>query len=199
MTSSPPRSSGLYQVRPAVPKDLQPLADVLTQSFYPPTQWRYWLYPLLYFSIYEDLKQRLQNPPQIYGCLAAVTAAGSEEKVVGTVEITLRRYAPWVWYRPRQLYLSNLAVRESARQQGVARQLLEACDRWAMAWGFQELYLHVMEDNPRARRVYHQAGYRLCHIEPDPLAWLMGPWLPPSPRRLLLRKSLIPGHPPSVP
>ena len=192
MTSSPPRSSGIYQVRPAVPRDLQPLADVLTQSFYPPTQLRYWLYPLLYFSIYEDLKQRLHHPHQPYRCLASVMAAKGEEVVVGTVEMTLRRYAPWAWYRPRQLYLSNLAVRESARRQGVARQLLEACDRAAIAWGFHTLYLHVMEDNPRARSVYHEAGYRLCRIEPDPLAWLMGPWLAPTPRRLLLRKVLAP-------
>lgn len=171
----------------ASPQDLPQLADILTSSFYPPTYWRYWVYPLLRFSIYEDLKQRLQAAPAHYTCLAAIApvAPTPQSGLVGTVEVSLRRYSLWSTHRPRHLYLSNLAVREAARRQGIARQLLLACEQTAQSWGFGELYLHVMEDNLRARQVYQQAGYHLYRTEVTLFSLLSG-----QPRRLLLRKVL---------
>jgi ribosomal protein S18 acetylase RimI-like enzyme len=164
---------------------LHQLADILTSSFYPPTSWRQWAYPLLRFSIYEDLKQRFRTATRHYTCLAVVKGQGNTKTdwLVGTVEMSPRRSPLWPPRRPHQLYLANLAVRESARRQGVARQLLLSCEQTAHQWGFRELYLHVMEDNDRARRVYHQAGFKVHRTE-DTLLSLMGL----QPRKLLLRK-----------
>ncbi len=187
MLSFPSLSQSPYKVRVAAAQDLHQLADILTRSFYPPTSWRQWAFPFLRFSIYEDLKQRLNAATAHHACLAAVIIGPTttSEWLVGTVEVAPRRYPLWVNRQPRQLYLSNLAVRENARRQGVARHLLAACEETAHTWGFRELYLHVMEDNVSARRLYRQAGYQIQYAETTLLS-LLGA----RPRRLLLRKSL---------
>jgi ribosomal protein S18 acetylase RimI-like enzyme len=184
------------RVRSASTQDLNQLADVLTSSFYPPTGWRRWVYPVLRLGIYEDLRQRFQTAPFNYVCLAAFVgdAQPDRELLVGTVEISSRR-SGLLWASPGhpQLYLSNLAVRESCRRQGVARSLLQASEQTALAWGFQELYLHVMENNVKARRLYQQAGYQLHRTETTLLSLLGG-----QPRRLLLQKPLVrPSAPPN--
>jgi GNAT superfamily N-acetyltransferase len=179
-------NSSSYQVRSASASDLNQLADILTSSFYPPSGWLQWVYPLMRLSIYEDLKQRLHTPPTHYACLAAVNGSNPTVRndwLVGTVEIAPRRYPFWETRRPAHLYLANLAVRESARRQGVARHLLRACEHTAHSWGFRELYLHVMEDNARARQVYYQAGFRVHQAESTLLSHLGL-----QPRRLLMRK-----------
>lgn len=176
-----------YRVRSAGPRDLNQLADILTSSFYPPLGWRRWIYPVLRFGIYEDLKQRFQSAPSYYACLTAVVSSGQsqEDWLVGTVEIAPRRRGVWSIGNPRQLYLSNLAVRQRYRRRGVAAQLLQACEQTAQSWGFRELYLHVMEDNARARQVYHRAGYETYRAEVT-LMSLVGA----HPKKLLLRKVL---------
>ncbi|MDA0673940.1 MAG: GNAT family N-acetyltransferase [Cyanobacteria bacterium] len=188
MVSSPSLNPSPYRVRSAAPEDLHQLADILTSSFYPPTGWRQWAYPLLRLSIYEDLKQRLRTAPNHYACLAVVNGTApkaSHDWLVGTVEMSSRRYPFWMNRRSRHVYLANLAVRTSARRQGVARHLLTACEQTARSWGFRELYLHVMEDNARAQRVYQQAGFQVYQTE-DTLLSFMGI----QPRRLLMRKIL---------
>lgn len=180
-------------VRPAAAQDLHQLAEVLTSSFYPPLGWWRWLYPALRFGIYEDLKQRLQGGATHYTCLAAIAdkTDSAEEWVVGTVEISCRHRNPWLMTSRKHLYLSNLAVRANCRRQGIARQLLQGCEQRARQWGFHEIYLHVMEDNARARHLYQSMGYHVHRVEIT--LWSL---LVPRPRRLLLRK-VIPQAAPS--
>lgn len=176
-------------IRPAQISDLQQLAEVLASSFYPPLGWRRWVYPVLRFGIYEDLKQRLQTPQKHYQCLAAI-APGSPydpEWVVGTVEISCRRHHLWVFSPPQQMYLSNLAVREGCRRRGVARKLLTASEQLALEWGFRELYLHVMADNRRARQLYQQMGYQVQQVETTLLSLVNA-----RPQRLLMKKVVSP-------
>lgn len=177
------------RVRPAGFADLQQVADVLASSFYPPLGWQRWLYPLFRFSIYEDLKQRLQGNHKHYQCLTAIAPDRKSQKsvVVGTVEISCRQPSLWTLNRPQQVYLSNLAVQEGCRRQGIARKLLEAAEQLSLDWGFRELYLHVMADNTRARLLYKNMGYQLQQVEPTLFSLLN---LQPS--RLLLKKSLHP-------
>lgn len=177
------------RVRPAGMTDLQQVADVLASSFYPPLGWQRWLYPLFRFSIYEDLKQRLQGEHRHYQCLTAIAPVRNTHKtvVVGTVEISCRQPSLWMLNRPHQVYLSNLAVQEGCRRQGVARKLLEAAEQLSLEWGFRELYLHVMANNIRARLLYENMGYQLQQVEPTLFSLLN---LQPS--RLLLKKVLSP-------
>jgi ribosomal protein S18 acetylase RimI-like enzyme len=107
------------------------------------------------------------------------------DSLLGTVEISVKSpplFQPWT---AKYLYLSNLAVQEAYRRQGVALQLLQTCERIARDWGFRDLYLHVLENNHRAKRLYWKAGYRLQRIEINPLTVMLG-----QPRQLFLRKQL---------
>lgn len=190
--SLPVSSSPVFcHIRPANGDDLHQLAHVLVSSFYPPLGWRRWLYPIMRFGIYEDLKQRLQAAQRHYRCLAAIAPGLGKhpDRVIGTVEISCRRHRLWTLHQPQHLYLSNLAVQEDWRRRGVARQLLAASEKQACHWGFQELYLHVMEDNIRACRLYQQMGY---HVQEAETTWLS--LLNAQPQRLLLKKVISP-HP----
>jgi len=100
-------------------------------------------------------------------------AAAGSERLVGTVELSVKTGSPFLRRSP-YLYLSNLAVLEEYRQQGVAQQLLRVCERVALDWGYQDLYLHVLENNARARRLYTKAGYQLERIETSITSVLFG-------------------------
>ncbi|HEY9734689.1 MAG TPA: GNAT family N-acetyltransferase [Trichocoleus sp.] len=171
--------------------DLAQLSEVLASSFYTRTGITGWLYPLLKLGISEDLRQRLRSQPPHYVCLAAIeqnlpaalAAKVYTDCVAGTIELSQRQGLPWQPIKTRYLYLSNLAVHADFRRRGVALQLLKACERVALDWGFSDLYLHVMEDNLQARPLYCKAGYRLVQVNELP-------WLRYAPRRLLMHKPL---------
>ena len=186
-----------YTIRVAGLNDLEQLADVLAASFYSQIGWRRWIHPLLKMGIYEDLKQRLRSRSANYICLTAISDSppsvsygfadlSDDDSIVGTVELS-NRTSLWRIRHPRQLYLSNLAVHVDCRRRGIAQQLLKACEQVAYEWGFQELSLHVMENNIEARRLYQKTGYRLYQPEYSLAAWLWG-----KPKRLLMLKKLTP-------
>jgi ribosomal protein S18 acetylase RimI-like enzyme len=107
------------------------------------------------------------------------------DQAIGTVEVSVKTPPPWQSPHTRYVYLSNLAVHTDYRRQGVAQQLLQISERVALDWGFQALYLHVLEDNYAARRLYLRAGYQLVRVETSLVSWLIG-----RPRQLFLYKHL---------
>lgn len=196
-----------FLIRTVRQADLTILAEVLASSFHSQKGWMRWLYPILKAGIYEDLRSRLHTRGPHYACLVAVKPtlggqatselvaranpmglgllAGRADSIVGTVEMNLKTpplLQPW---NTKYLYLSNLAVNADYRRRGVARQLLQTCERIALDWGFHDIYLHVLEDNQPARRLYWRAGYRLHRIEVNPFTLLLG-----QPRQLFLHKHL---------
>ncbi|NES25573.1 MAG: GNAT family N-acetyltransferase [Symploca sp. SIO3E6] len=178
------------KIRTAQAQDLGQLADILTDSFHPPTGMMRWAQPILRLGIYEDLRNRLRSHSEHYLCLVAVsqvsTLTNVDEEIVGTVEIALRSPPSWKPQTSKYAYISNLAVSQSCRRQGVAKQLLLACDRTAQEWGFQQLSLHVLENNHQARQLYLKTGYELRQVEPSYGTWK----LLRRPKRLLLQKNL---------
>ena len=108
-----------------------------------------------------------------------------DECLVGTVEMALRSRLPWEIPSLDYPYLSNLAVHPEYRRLGVAQELLSNCEKTAREWGFDEIYLHVLENNHAARQLYYQAGYRLEQVDGHWSNWLLG-----QPRRMFLRKQL---------
>ena len=182
--------SGLT-IRTAQVRDLTTLAEILTDSFHPRTGFVRWAYPMLRLGIYEDLRNRLRSNSPHYVCLVAVadgsSVTASGEALAGTVELALRSPPSWQKGAYQYPYISNLAVRKSCRRLGVAKQLLLACERTSLEWGFQDLYLHVLENNHQARQLYLKAGYQLRQVEPSYGAWLFG-----HPKRLFLHKHLTP-------
>ncbi|MBW4659343.1 MAG: GNAT family N-acetyltransferase [Drouetiella hepatica Uher 2000/2452] len=113
-----------------------------------------------------------------------VLSVGSD-RPIGTIEISSKNPPPWQSPHTRYLYLSNLAVHSNYRRQGAAQQLLQTCDRVALGWGFQDLYLHVLESNHAARRLYLRSGYRVLRAEASLSSWMLG-----RPRQLFMHKSL---------
>lgn len=185
--------SSHFQIRAAQPGDLTGLAEILANSFHSRDGILGWAYPLLRLGIYEDLRNRLRSTSPHHICLVAFdptarTATQScpydaGDELAGTVEMALRSTEPWASNRSRHLYLSNLAVRPTYRRRGVAGQLLLNCERVALSWGFQDLYLHVLENNHQARQLYFKLGYRLHRVDSSWRALLLG-----QPRQLFLHK-----------
>lgn len=191
-------SSSQWLVRPAKPEDVAGVASILADSFHSREGLFGWAYPLLRLGIYEDIRSRLRSPLQHHVCLVAVDAIattgntiGISYKVAGTVEMTVRspfavrgdRYNGSHHHSRQYPYLSNLAVHSNYRRQGIARQLLESCDRIALSWGFHDLYLHVLANNHAAKQLYFKLGYQLHFVDTSLSAWLMG-----RPQQLLLHK-----------
>jgi ribosomal protein S18 acetylase RimI-like enzyme len=176
-------------IRSARAQDLTTLADILADSFHPRTGIIRWAYPVLRLGIYEDLRNRLRSTSPHYACFVAVTnpanAPDASGELAGTVELELRSSSAWQFRNLPYPYISNLAVRKSSRRQGIAQKLLLACEQVVLEWGFQDLYLHVLENNHQARQLYFKAGYQLRQVEPSYSFWL---WQ--RPKRLFLHKSL---------
>ncbi|MEA5508383.1 GNAT family N-acetyltransferase [Crocosphaera sp. UHCC 0190] len=171
-------------IRKAQLQDVKKLAEVLTQSFHPHSGRLSVLQPLLQLSVSEDLRSRLRTAAPHYCCLVAIeimpTVTGEPEKVIGTIELTLK-----TGLNTHYPYISNLAVLQSHRRQGVARHLLLKCEQIAWEWGYKTLNLHVLDNNDAAKQLYLASGYQLLENE---LSWQN--WLFQSPRRLLLQKTL---------
>lgn len=189
--SAPPVSAGPSRliIRAAQQQDLHALAEVLTHSFHSQQGWKGLLYPLLKLGIYEDLRSRLKNGSPHFICLVAIalvpTDQGVREEVAGTVEMSLSCPHTWLVGQYQSTYISNLAVSPPYRRQGIARKLLYRCEQKTLEWGFEEIYLHVLEDNEQARQLYTSCGYQRHRTEPSYSAWLFS-----RPRRLLMGKHL---------
>jgi ribosomal protein S18 acetylase RimI-like enzyme len=173
-------------IRNAHPKDIQELAEILTQSFYSFRGLLSWLYPLLKLGVYEDLRTRINSYNSHYSCLVAIsTTVDRESEVAGTVEIAVRSSCFWSANAEQYPYISNLAVKTTNRRQGIARQLLRKCEQIALNWGFSEICLHVLEDNHQAKQLYFTSGYRIKQVEFSLLDYAIA-----RPKRLLLCKHL---------
>ncbi len=187
-TSSSPTSNHCptdsFTVRPARIDDLGSVTEVLTHSFHPSQGLGMLMYPFLKLGIYEDIRSRMCSDRAYYTCLVATAA--STGKVTGTVELCLNCPEGWIPKQYQSTYISNLAVSPHHRRQGIAQRLLRSCEQLTNQWGFKEIYLHVLDNNTAAKKLYAQSGYQQCRVEPSVTAWLLN-----QPRRVLLGKSVI--------
>jgi ribosomal protein S18 acetylase RimI-like enzyme len=187
----PPEQPALgnrFTIRTLRQQDISELSTILAESFHLQANFMRWLIPVMRMGIYEDLRNRLRSAPTYYVCMVAIADEQSNEPefLAGTIELTLRSTSAWSICQPRYPYLSNLAVRAECRRQGIARQLLSACERVVLEWGFQDIYLHVLESNYQARQLYLKAGYQ---VQDTDSSWSY--WLFRQPRRLFLHKRLV--------
>lgn len=179
-SSSPTR----YQIRTVQPQDLDEIAGILVDSFPLYPSFLPWLAPIIRMGIYEDLRSRTRSTMPNYACLVAIDTTQQNELIVGTVEIGSRTSNPWQPRTSQYVYLSNLAVRQEFRRQGVAQQLLLSCEPYVRTWGYHNIYLHVLETNQAAKALYFKLGYRLEEMQPS-WDWFLG-----KPRRMFLRKEV---------
>ncbi|MCV3213688.1 GNAT family N-acetyltransferase [Plectonema radiosum NIES-515] len=154
-----------FQIRAASPADLTNVAEIITESFHSPNGIWGWAFPLLRLGIYEDLRHRLASPAPHHVCLVAVDTTAPTDNLVGIVELGVRFGDSWTQIGKSFPYLSNLAVHPRYRRLGAASELLKACEKVALLWGFKDLYLHVLENNHQARQLYFNAGYQVHQVE----------------------------------
>jgi len=62
-------------------------------------------------------------------------------------------------------YLCNIAVDPKFRRQGIARQMLAACEALAAEQGYKRFYLHVRLGDVSARSLYETSGYVVVEEE----------------------------------
>jgi len=106
-------------------------------------------------------------------------------KLIGCVTVSMRQVEsllppPFPSDAPRRFYLSNMAVDNEFRRQGVARTLLQESERLARRWKVEDMWLHVEEGNDVAEELYLASGFARKRSDPD---FFFG-------RRHLLRKTL---------
>ena len=176
-------------IDPATVEDTKKISEVLAKSFYKFHGLASFVYPLLQFTIREDLRYRVRSHSPLYCCLVAKLSPqpnfnlNSEDTVVATAEIALRSSSFWSSDRTFP-YISNLAVAPDYRRLGIGSQLLNKCEQIALDWGYRETRLHVLDSNSCAKQLYCNYGYQISQIEVN---W--GMWFDSTPR-LLLKKSI---------
>ena len=82
-------------------------------------------------------------------------------------------------------YLSNVCTSLIMRRKGIAKHLIEASFQHARCAGIEMLYVHVVEDNVPALKLYEGMGFRIEAREKANDSKLLG-----RPSRLLLRLEL---------
>jgi len=156
---------GKLQIRVATPDDLISIAQIVAESFHSQEGLWSWALPLFRIGIYEDLRHRINSPTPHHICLVAVDTATENQKIMGTIEMSVRGNYPWIGVNPGFPYISNLAVDPGCRRLGVGSSLLIRCEQISQEWGFQDLYLHVLEHNHHARQLYFKLAYRVHKVE----------------------------------
>ena len=64
----------------------------------------------------------------------------------------------------KKLYVTDLAVRNDIRREGVGTKLLKKVEEYAANEGYKEIYLHVEIDNGPAMNLYLQNNYNVVPI-----------------------------------
>jgi ribosomal protein S18 acetylase RimI-like enzyme len=176
-------------------EDIASVAELLSEAFYAGHPWLGWAAPVLKLGIYQDLKSRYLSQTPQDTCLVAVQMSGlGLPVIVGTVEVSVRPLLSWGTFGTSVPYLSNLAVAQAFRRQGVGRELLLACEPIVKHWQYQELYLHVKGENQAACGLYSSVGYLQQRDELPVWTRLFG-----QSQQILLRKPLQSTSPASYP
>lgn len=96
------------------------------------------------------------------GDRCAVFVAEKQGKMCGMVELIELQYPAHPG--PNAPYLFNLCVSAEHRKQGIGRMLVERCERQAVEWGEDKVFLHVEHDD--VRQIYSQMDFVPTHSEP---------------------------------
>jgi ribosomal protein S18 acetylase RimI-like enzyme len=98
----------------------------------------------------EQVADRFEEGP--------IWLAERDLQVLGTVSVIPR---------PGELYIRSLAVRPTARGQGIAARLLRAVEDFAAPQGYRRLLLTTTPFLGAAIRLYEQAGFRRTGEQAD--------------------------------
>ncbi len=85
----------------------------------------------------------------------AVLVATIAEAMVGYIGISDQ-------FAPRTLWVTDCAVREDMRRQGIGTALILAAQEWGVENGFRKAILEMQSKNHPAIQLAHKLGYEFC-------------------------------------
>ncbi|MDC0609357.1 GNAT family N-acetyltransferase/peptidase C39 family protein [Vibrio sp.] len=99
----------------------------------------------------RQMKRFIQSPKDL------IFVATENDEIAG--------YALLLFHQGTQLSrLYSIAVKPDFRGRGIARNLIEQCERAALDQGFNTLRLEVREDNTSAIHLYEKMGYKTLQV-----------------------------------
>jgi aminoglycoside 6'-N-acetyltransferase I len=113
----------------------------------------------------QEVRWMLDRPDK----WALIVAEGSDGKLLGLLEVSLREYAEGASSAPVG-YLEGWYVRPEWRGLGVGRKLVEAGEAWARDQGCTEIASDTQPENEASRFAHERLGYReverlVCYLK----------------------------------
>lgn len=104
----------------------------------------------LYGYVYKETAATLRESVAAQGWQPLLAELDGEP--VGCVRIS--------WADPERINLWRLGVRPDMQGRGIGRQLIDAVERWAAAWGRPWVTLGALEASPENQALYERLGYQ---------------------------------------
>ena len=154
-----------FHVREAREQDLAKASTIVTDAFFK-DKTNFFTYRVEQFQTFSSLSSTFQTfrYAERSGArhrMLVVVPEDDEDQVIGFCEVDDCIPKGEIRPAPRP-YLSNLAIVDEFRRQGLARMLLNRCESIAREeWGQSQLYLRTEEENNAATGMYESCGYAL--------------------------------------
>lgn len=113
----------------------------------------------------DSLGREEPESSEIRTAVEAIAAAGDGEYLLAAIArrdpagVCQLRFRRSVWASAEDAWIEDVFVRESAREAGLGRALVELAIGRARARGCRRIELDVDEDNAAARALYHGLGF----------------------------------------
>lgn len=74
--------------------------------------------------------------------------------------IWMARREPFYVFEKPLVWIYNINIKESHRGTGLSKKLLDKAEDWTINSGYDQIGLHVIEQNTIARKLYEHRGYK---------------------------------------
>ncbi|CAL8463262.1 g2796 [Coccomyxa elongata] len=176
---------GQVHILPLAGGDLAAATVVLTRSFSTSPD-----NVTVSLSRVDEFLRRLQDPSKngtffvarLVPKDASLLPSGRAHRVVGTAAVTFSKEedaevsGDWPVLPADSAHVTNMAVDQKLRKQGIARLLLATCEDHARKAGWSSISLAVHVDNVPARQLYLSAGYKEVQPMQANAPLFMRPW-----------------------
>jgi GNAT superfamily N-acetyltransferase len=98
-----------------------------------------------------------EDPLDPFGVGHVVFIAENEKEKAGLIWLAKR--APFYVFTEPIVWIYNINVKEQHRGTGLSKILLETAEDWTTESGYNQIGLHVIEQNKIARNLYEHRGY----------------------------------------
>ena len=144
----------MVNIRPATMEDYPALAAVGRES----QELHYQAHPMLFQTDTEGFTR--EHVREHLGREQAILYVAEEKgQVLGYVFLHIELFTEMEIFRSHRVAeITDIAVTERVRSQGIGRQLFAAARSWAIAQGAERLELVVWDFNTRAREFYIRQG-----------------------------------------